>query len=170
MLETVSIPYRQARNMFFLYLSCIPFCVSIPYRQARNTIYWRMGIPRKNSFNSLQVGSQHFQKRAIYGRVLVSIPYRQARNINTSFKFCLCFAVSIPYRQARNEIMGYAPHRDNFCFNSLQVGSQLCHNAPPFVFFIISFNSLQVGSQLCPIPIQSQQISQFQFLIGRLAT
>ena len=191
--NTVSIPYRQARNLACHFVSA-QFCplfqfligrlatllvkavihtvisVSIPYRQARNSSCKGCYSYGDFCFNSLQVGSQRSIATVIGLSYLVSIPYRQARN---SYYFIGAFRylnhVSIPYRQARNLIVGESPGEEEvfqFLIGRLATlpSKAIMPSGEP------SFNSLQVGSQR-PIVFSIQPLCfAFQFLIGRLAT
>ena len=171
--------------------------VSIPYRQAQN-VYSDVQVNRVLlCFNSLQVGSkpllaQLYQTRYpsfqfLIGRLKtwnyrrqefeskpVSIPYRQAQNLkkknrkrNAIYQFQFLIGrlktfrsrtlngssgkpdrVSIPYRQAQNAILRSSEISQASSFNSLQVGSKR-------------------GTEN---QNRSKEKGGFQFLIGRLKT
>ena len=125
----VSIPYRLATNYLFDTSSAanIMFQFLIGWLQTHTTPnYTLVGV---DSFNSLQVGykpkqarqySRLFQEKAL---PLVSIPYRLATNVETTvWKVVDNGVVSIPYRLATNQKSEKDNRKQQYCFNSLQVG------------------------------------------------
>ena len=166
----VSIPYRQARNQEEIEFIREIFIVSIPYRQARNDIQAAFYSIYSIRFNSLQVGSQQANKHTISCKLksfqfligrLATFQGQTSKPGSIGFQFLIGRLATFILRR----IPVYRP----FCFNSLQVGSQLCHlsncyfgirvsipyrqarNEARIIAFEAakeSFNSLQVGSQL----------------------
>ena len=120
--------------------------VSIPYRQARNRQMIDRILNTYKGFNSLQVGSQHFeiwktvytfdsfnslqvgsQLFTIFGENF-SMGSFNSLQVGSQLKFLshktFASEVSIPYRQARNFVNLAKNLGKSKSFNSLQVGSQ----------------------------------------------
>ena len=111
----------------------------------------------------------HWIAGLVDGLTCVSIPYRQAQNL-TSLLYCIMLGSCFNSLQvgSKRKVFGKKFIKE-MGFNSLQVGSKH-HRLSQITNNLIRFNSSQVGSKREKMIREKIDISEFQFLIGRLKT